>query len=81
PMFWYFVTMELMLQSARMYLQGITASPSSTLGTIAGFLPSPFSDVVRVFMRYRLIWTSMANDMSVIVFIIGMTIALTHMFS
>ncbi|KAF9958995.1 hypothetical protein BGZ65_000930 [Modicella reniformis] len=81
PVFWYFVTMELILQSTRMYLQGMTASPSSTLGTIAGLLPPPFSDAIRVFMRYRLIWTSMANDLSVVVFIVGLTIAFTHMFS
>ncbi|KAF9205832.1 hypothetical protein CPC16_000726 [Podila verticillata] len=81
PVFWYFITMELILQSTRMFLQGITASPSSTLGTIAGFLPPPFSDAIRVFMRYRLIWSSLVNDLTVVVFIVGMTIALVHMFS
>ncbi|KAG0201351.1 hypothetical protein BGX28_005801 [Mortierella sp. GBA30] len=81
PVFWYFVTMELILQSTRMALQGVTASPSSTLGTIAGFLPPPFSDAIRVFMRYRLIWTSMVNDLSIVVFIVGLTIVFTHMFS
>ncbi|KAG0294127.1 hypothetical protein BGZ96_001749 [Linnemannia gamsii] len=81
PVFWYFVTMELILQSTRMVLHGVTASPSSTLGTIAGFLPPPFSDMIRIFMRYRLIWSSMVNDLSVIVFIIGLTIVFTHMFS
>ncbi|KAF9107934.1 hypothetical protein BGX27_008539 [Mortierella sp. AM989] len=81
PVFWYFITMELMLQSTRMYLQGVTASPSSTLATIAGFLPPPFSDAIRVFMRYRLIWSSMVNDLSVVVVIVGLTIAFTHMFS
>ncbi|KAG0036918.1 hypothetical protein BGZ82_003439 [Podila clonocystis] len=81
PVFWYFITMELILQSTRMFLQGITASPSSTLGTIAGFLPPPFSDAIRVFMRYRLIWSSLVNDLTVVVFVVGMTIALVHMFS
>ncbi|KAK3819397.1 MAG: hypothetical protein JOS17DRAFT_756348 [Linnemannia elongata] len=81
PVFWYFVTMELILQSTRMVLHGVTASPSSTLGTIAGFLPPPFSDMIRIFMRYRLIWSSMVNDLSVIVFIVGVTIMFTHMFS
>ncbi|KAG0362607.1 hypothetical protein BG005_004954 [Podila minutissima] len=81
PLFWYFITMELVLQSTRMFLQGITASPSSTLGTVAGFLPPPFSDAIRVFMRYRLIWSSLVNDLTVVVFIVGMTIALVHMFS
>ncbi|ORZ12971.1 hypothetical protein BCR41DRAFT_355986 [Lobosporangium transversale] len=81
PVFWYFITMELILQSTRMVLHGVTASPSSTLGTIAGFLPPPFSDMIRVFMRYRLIWTSMVNDLSVVVFIVGLTITFTYMFS
>ncbi|KAF9081757.1 hypothetical protein BGX23_000473 [Mortierella sp. AD031] len=81
PVFWYFVTMQLILQTTRMVLHGVTASPSSTLGTIAGFLPPPFSDMIRIFMRYRLIWSSMVNDLSVIVFIIGLTIVFTHMFS
>jgi len=81
PVFWYFVTMELVLQSTRMFVHGMTASPSSILGTIAGLLPSPFSDAILVFMRYRLIWTSMLNDLSVVVFIVGLTIAFSHMFS
>ncbi|KAF9134676.1 hypothetical protein BGW39_006265 [Mortierella sp. 14UC] len=81
PVFWYFVTMQLILQSTRMVLHGVTASPSSTLGAIAGFLPPPFSDMIRIFMRYRLIWSSMVNDLSVIVFIVGLTIVFTHMFS
>ncbi|KAF9351155.1 hypothetical protein BGX26_010781 [Mortierella sp. AD094] len=81
PVFWYFITMELLLQSTRMVLHGVTASPSSTLATIAGFLPPPFSDAIRVFMRYRLIWSSMVNDLSVVVFIVGVTIVFTHMFS
>ncbi|KAF9432571.1 hypothetical protein BGZ76_010604 [Entomortierella beljakovae] len=81
PVFWYFITMELMLQTTRMYLNGVTASPSSTLATIAGFLPPPFSDAIRVFMRYRLIWSSLVNDLCVVVFIVGLTIAFSHMFS
>ncbi|KAI1300970.1 hypothetical protein EDD11_005912 [Mortierella claussenii] len=81
PVFWYFITMELILQTTRMVLHGVTASPSSTLGTVAGFLPSPFSDAIRIFMRYRLIWSSMVNDLTVVVFIVGLTIAFSHMFS
>ncbi|KAG0050686.1 hypothetical protein BGZ83_004516 [Gryganskiella cystojenkinii] len=81
PVFWYFVTMELILQSTRMFLHGVTASPSSTLGTIAGFLPPPFSDMIRIFMRYRLIWSSLVSDLSVVVFIVGLTVVFTHMFS
>ncbi|KAF9585073.1 hypothetical protein BGW38_004006 [Lunasporangiospora selenospora] len=81
PIFWYFITMELLLQSTRMYLHGLTTSPSSTLGTLAGFLPPPFSDAIRVFMRYRLIWSSLVNDLSVVVFVVGMTIVFVHMFS
>ncbi|KAG0304326.1 hypothetical protein BGZ98_005656 [Dissophora globulifera] len=81
PVFWYFITMELILQSTRMFLHGVTATPSSTLGTIAGFLPSPFSDAIQIFMRYRLIWSSLVSDLSVVVFIVGLTITFTHMFS
>ncbi|KAF9178063.1 hypothetical protein BGZ51_007377 [Haplosporangium sp. Z 767] len=81
PVFWYFVTMELILQSSRMFLHGVTASPSSILATIAGFLPEPFADAIRIFMRYRLIWSSLVQDLSVVVFIVGVTIVFTHMFS
>ncbi|KAF8981293.1 hypothetical protein BGZ46_003008 [Entomortierella lignicola] len=81
PVFWYFVTMELLLQSTRMFLHGVTASPGGILATIAGFLPPPLADAIRVFMRYRLIWSSLVNDMSVVVFIIGSAIVFTHMFS
>ncbi|KAG0237840.1 hypothetical protein BGW42_008461 [Actinomortierella wolfii] len=81
PAFWYFVTIELILQSTRMFVHGVAAPPSSTLGTIAGFLPSPFSDAIHVFSRYRLIWKSLVDDMAVIVFIVGMTAVVTHMFA
>jgi len=73
--------MELLLQSSRMFLHGVTASPSGTLGAIAGFLPPPFSDMIRIFMRYRLIWSSLVSDLAVVVFVVGLTIVFTHMFS
>ncbi|CAO3633806.1 unnamed protein product [Mucor hiemalis] len=46
PLFWYFVTLELGLQSARLFYQQGTMPPTSTIATLATQLPSPFGNIV-----------------------------------
>ncbi|KAI9283441.1 hypothetical protein BC943DRAFT_99953 [Umbelopsis sp. AD052] len=72
PLFWYFVTLELILQSSRLFYQKGQPPPSSMLGTIAGYLPPPFSTGILLFLRYSLIWKCLVNDCCLLVFIIGM---------
>ncbi|CAO3631651.1 unnamed protein product [Cunninghamella blakesleeana] len=71
PLFWYFATMELCLQSARLFYQNGGIATNSTLGAIATQLPPPFNNIVTVFLRYRLIWSCLVQDCCVLVFIIG----------
>jgi hypothetical protein len=72
PLFWYFVTVELGLQSARMfYHKG--GAPPSTLATFAAQLPNPFGNIITIFLRYRLIWTCLVQDCSILIFIIGLS--------
>ncbi|CAG8565632.1 4167_t:CDS:2 [Cetraspora pellucida] len=61
-LFWYFVTIELILQSSRLFLQKDRTFGGSALGTIAANLPPPLSDVLTVLLRYNLIWNSLWED-------------------
>ncbi|KAG2236022.1 hypothetical protein BDF21DRAFT_469216 [Thamnidium elegans] len=80
PVFWYFVTLELCLQSARLFYQKGTMPPTSTLATLATQLPHPFGNAVTVFLRYRLIWTCLVQDICVLVFIIGLSQVVSNVF-
>ncbi|ORX47067.1 hypothetical protein DM01DRAFT_1386061 [Hesseltinella vesiculosa] len=71
PLFWYFATMELGLQSARFFYQKGQIATVSTLGALATQLPPPLNQIVTIFLRYRLIWTCLVQDISVLLFIIG----------
>ncbi|GAA5802491.1 hypothetical protein HPULCUR_007956 [Helicostylum pulchrum] len=80
PVFWYFVTLELCLQSARLFYQKGTMPPTSTLATLATQLPYPFGNAVTIFLRYRLIWTCLVQDICVLVFIIGLSQVVSNVF-
>ncbi|RHZ76043.1 hypothetical protein Glove_208g39 [Diversispora epigaea] len=73
-LFWYFITIELILQSTRLFLQKEKVFQGSVLGNLATRLPSPFSDILVVFLRYNLIWKCLLEDACVLVFIIGFSI-------
>ncbi|CAG8435515.1 5754_t:CDS:2 [Diversispora eburnea] len=81
PLFWYFITIELILQSSRLFLQKEKSFQGSVLGNLAARLPSPFSDVLVVFLRYNLIWKCLLEDACVLVFIIGSTIMISPIIS
>ncbi|KAG2225455.1 hypothetical protein INT45_010091 [Circinella minor] len=72
PLFWYFVTLELLLQSARMlYQQGNTTSSSLLLSAIVQYLPPQMANVTNVLLRYWIILSALVKDSLVLVFIIG----------
>ncbi|KAI9317543.1 hypothetical protein BX666DRAFT_2026819 [Dichotomocladium elegans] len=73
PLFWYFVTVELLLQSGRMvYQKGNTASSSLILAAIMQYLPPQIGNVLNVLMRYWIILSCLVKDIFVLVFIIGL---------
>ncbi|KAF7732302.1 hypothetical protein EC973_005198 [Apophysomyces ossiformis] len=45
---------------------------NSTLGNLAMQLPPPFSNIITVILRYRLIWSCLVQDCCILVFVIGM---------
>ncbi|CUS14973.1 unnamed protein product [Tuber aestivum] len=80
PMFWYFATMELILQSSRFFLEKVERDsfylgrppPGSWLTTIGGFLPYPFGTFLTTIARYSVIWTTLIADAGVLIFCLGM---------
>ncbi|CAG8479274.1 33452_t:CDS:2, partial [Racocetra persica] len=80
-LFWYFVTIELILQSSRLFLQKDRTFGSSALGTIAANLPPPLSDVLTVLLRYNLIWNSLWEDVCVLVFVVGFYVMISPVLS
>ncbi|KAI7903003.1 uncharacterized protein BX663DRAFT_509166 [Cokeromyces recurvatus] len=74
PLFWYFITLEVCMQSARLfYQQGKMPTNSNTLIQLATQLPHPFGQLVTIFLRYRLIWSCFIQDICILVFIIGIS--------
>lgn len=73
PLFWYFITIELCLQSARLFYQQGVMPPTSTLASLATQLPPPFGNIVTICLRYRLIWSCLSQDICILVFVIGIS--------
>ncbi|KAI9666966.1 MAG: hypothetical protein M1831_001471 [Alyxoria varia] len=69
--FWIFATAELILQSTRYFVDKGRLPPSSTLGKFAAMLPQPYANYLRVLSRYSIIYTTVASDALVIVFVLG----------
>ncbi|KAI8646964.1 hypothetical protein BD408DRAFT_409511 [Parasitella parasitica] len=80
PLFWYFVTIELGLQSARLFYQQGTMHSTSTIASLATQLPHPFGNIITIFLRYRLIWTCLSQDICILVFIIGLSQVMSNVF-
>lgn len=72
-LFWMFTTMELVLQSTRYFMDGGHLPPSGILGTVGQFLPEPYSGYVRMFGRYSVYYTAVMSDVSVVIFVLGLT--------
>ncbi|GAO47988.1 hypothetical protein SAICODRAFT_21393 [Saitoella complicata NRRL Y-17804] len=72
PVFWYFITAQLILQTARLFSErGGQALPGSKLAMLAGQLPAPFGGWLMTFARYRFIFTSGLRDLFWLVFVLG----------
>ncbi|KAJ8660824.1 hypothetical protein O0I10_003467 [Lichtheimia ornata] len=73
PLFWYFITIELLLQTARMmYQKGNTSSTSMVMSAIMQYLPPQVANGLNVLMRYWIIFSCLIKDCLVLVFIIGL---------
>ena len=70
-LFGIFATAEVVLQSMRFYMDRGRLPASSMLSKIAQFLPDPYAGYVRVLRRYSVIYTTIASDAFVIVFVLG----------
>ncbi|KAI9348370.1 hypothetical protein BD770DRAFT_446315 [Pilaira anomala] len=80
PVFWYFVTLELCLQSARLFYQKGSMPPTSMMATLATQLPHPFGSAITIILRYRLIWVCLVQDICVLIFIIGLSEVVSNVF-
>jgi hypothetical protein len=69
------------MQSARMFYQKGSMPPTSTFAQLATQLPNPFGNIVTIFLRYRLIWTCLVQDICVLVFIIGLSQVVANILS
>lgn len=69
------------MQSARLFYQKGTMPPTSTLATIATQLPHPFGNIITIFLRYRLIWSCLVQDICILVFIIGLSEVIANVIS
>jgi flagellar biosynthesis component FlhA len=72
PIFYTFLALSLSLQAVRLILDQGRPPPGSTVATIGSFLPPPFSDVLIGFARYRIIFTDLLEDFSVLLFGLGL---------
>jgi len=70
-LFWYFATMELVLQSSRFLLEKGRPPQGFILTSIGEFLPPPFGTVFKTLARYSVIWTTISADIGVLVFCLG----------
>ena len=60
--FWYFVNLEILLQTVRFFVSGPQPT-GGILATIGNFLPPPYQGYVWSLARYALIWTSLRDDL------------------
>ncbi|KAI8986354.1 hypothetical protein BDB01DRAFT_785299 [Pilobolus umbonatus] len=73
PLFWYYITLELCMQSARLFYQQGNIESTSTIAMIATQLPDPIGNIATILLRYRLIWTCLVQDCCILIFIIGLS--------
>ena len=70
-LFWMFATAEVVLQSTRYFLDGGRLPQIGLLGKVAGFLPEPYANYIRILQRYGVIYTTIVADALVVVFVLG----------
>ncbi|CAO3684473.1 unnamed protein product [Rhizopus stolonifer] len=76
-LFWNFAVLEVGLQSARFLLQKDETGNASTSSFLISQLPYPLGSALTVFLRYRLIGTCLIQDITILVFVLGISIVLS----
>lgn len=69
--FWIFATVELLLQTARIWVEKGAMQHTGVIGMVVSFLPAPWKGHVAVLSRYARIWTTVSADAMVLVFVLG----------
>jgi hypothetical protein len=73
-LFVWFATVEVVLQSARFFLERGQLQKSGLLGTLAAFVPEPFAGYLRIVGRYNVIFSTLLQDALVIIFVLGLMV-------
>jgi hypothetical protein len=69
--FYIFATVEVVLQTARFYVEKGTVQTGGALGMVLGLVPQPWKGYLAIVMRYARIWTTTTTDALVCVFVLG----------
>lgn len=70
-LFFWFATVEVVLQSSRFFLERGQLGGSGWLGTLTKILPEPYAGYLRVVGRYGVIFSTVVSDALVVVFALG----------
>ncbi|CBQ69880.1 conserved hypothetical protein [Sporisorium reilianum SRZ2] len=76
PLFWIFLSLELVLQAARIVIfSRKTPAPPSLLATLTAMLPIPnLQLIVRLAGKYLALLNALVNDVALLVFVFGVTV-------
>lgn len=77
PIVYYFLSIEVVLQTARILYQRGKPIPGSFIATIAANCSPPISTILNSIARYNIVLTSFLNDLAVLIFVIGLTVAIS----
>ncbi|MCJ1352216.1 MAG: hypothetical protein MMC33_002200 [Icmadophila ericetorum] len=69
--FWVFATAELVLQSARYFLERGKVGGGGMMAMISGFLPEPWKGYLLLVARYSGIYNTVVEDAMVVIFVLG----------
>ncbi|KAK9468118.1 hypothetical protein V1512DRAFT_274373 [Lipomyces arxii] len=71
--FWYFTTIELVLQSGRFFIEKGRSPSASIFTKVAGYIPMPYSSYVLLVGRYIHIVVNVVKDFCLLLFLLGMS--------
>jgi len=66
-----FATGEVLLQSARFFIEKGRLPPSGVLGALSRMVPQPWAGYIRVVGRYSVIYSTLVADAMVVIFVLG----------
>ena len=70
-LFIWFSSVEVVLQSSRYFIEKGQLPQSGVLGAVGAMLPEPYATYIRIIGRYSVIFSTIASDAMVIVFVLG----------